>query len=993
MTKNLQRLLGLCVPAALALGLSASAAAQTAEDLEVAFSWPVGNEERAAYSDSVEMSKFVSSTSMSYGTDLKSSVITGATYDNKFKTSGNSDMAAWQPTTSKPGNSVDDMVEFSLKVKKGITFTPTSVTYDAVKNGTDGATYSWSYTVDGVESGITDVAAENVKRDNQNDVALNHVESISASGCQTFTFRIYMSQCANNKKISIGNVKINGKLTGELVPRSFVDFNVDFRSNPYAVMTPASGELPTGVSIEGGAFHDAQHGYNGTPKVVVPVDGPVKFTIGTCQYDGSATVTNSKGETIATLDTKTAGCDSNTSTDKNVTWTYNSEDADVLTFALGGYCPYFQAAACDLLPDFKVTYYNADGALLGTETVQGGSELKYAYTVADVTVAAGSAFRGWFNSDKASASKVSEGTSVQANLNLYAKVTAVETVSQTARFVYNIAASNFYPEDHECITFNGGSWHDAQHGWLFKSDNSISVPVAGKAIVSLVNCQYSDDNVATVTDAAGNEVATFNTKAETDGAETSFRYDGGATTLTITFAAQAYIANVSVFNVVDFVDYDEASGYYVIPANDVNSFLMALTDANGKGNVRIFLPDGTYDLGETVLTPISGNNISIIGQSMDKTIIRNAPLVENEGIGTTATFFITGKNTYFQDLTIQNALDYYKSGSAGRAVCIQDKGTNTICKNVKLLSYQDTYYSNNNSGKYYWEDCEIHGTVDYICGGGDAYFNRCLLVNETRTEGSKAGEDVIAAPYTDGSEWGYVFNQCTVENLAASFSFARAWGGTPRCAFLNTILKQPEEILNNEKVKRFTLAGMNVPADKFVEFNSVDANGAVVSPASNVLTFTKGDASNKMETILTADEAAVYALSNVFADWDAAAIAAQKGVKVEQEGSKLSWSGDADIYAIFKDGEFVAFTSANDYETDGSDAKYTVRAANARGGLGVAAAAGESTSIDEVEASELVSTSFFSLAGARLAAPVRGVNIVVKSFANGAKKAYRVVVK
>lgn len=989
MTKNLQRLLGLCVPAALALGLSASAAAQTAENLAATFSWPTGNEDKAVYSDSATISKFVSSTSLASGTDLKASVVTGATYDNKFGTTGNSDMAAWQPTTSKPGNSTDDMVEFSLKVKKGISFTPTTVSYDAVKNGTDGATYSWSYTLDGVESDITDVAADSVKRDNKNEVALNHVETISGCACQTFTFRVYMSQCANKKKISIGNVKINGTLSGELVSRSFVDFNVDFRSDPYTVKTPASGELPTGVSIEGGAFHDTQHGYNGTPKVVVPVDGPVKFTIGTCQYGSSATVTNSKGETIATLDTKTAGCDSNTSTEKNVTWTYNSEEADVFTFALDGYCPYFQAAACDLLPDFKVTYYNADGALLGTKTVQGGSELKYAYTVADVTVADGCAFRGWFNSDKASASKVAEGTSVQANLNLYAKVTAVETVSQTARFVYNIAASNFYPEDHECITFNGGSWHDAQHGWLFKSGNSISVPVAGKAIISLVNCKYSDDAVATVTDAAGNEVATFNTKAETDGAETSFRYDGDATTLTITFAAQAYIANVSVFNVVDFVEYDEASGYYVIPANDVNSFLMALTDANGKGNVRIFLPDGTYDLGETVLTPISGNNISIIGQSMDKTIIRNAPLVENEGIGTTATFFITGKNTYFQDLTIQNALDYYKSGSAGRAVCIQDKGTNTICKNVKLLSYQDTYYSNNNSGKFYWEDCEIHGTVDYICGGGDAYFNRCLLVNETRTAGSKAGEDVIAAPYTDGSEWGYVFNNCTVENLAASFSFARAWGGKPRCAFLNTVINQPAEV----KATRYQTGGMNVPADKFVEFNSVDANGAVVSPASNVLTFTKGDASNTMETILTADEAAAYALSKVFADWDAAAIAAQKGVKVEQEGSKLSWSGDADTYAIFKDGEFVAFTSANDYETDGSDAKYTVRAANARGGLGAAAAAGESTSIDEVEASELVSTSFFSLAGARLAAPVRGVNIVVKSFANGAKKAYRVVVK
>ena len=65
-----------------------------------------------------------------------------------------------------------------------------------------------------------------------------------------------------------------------------------------------------------------------------------------------------------------------------------------------------------------------------------------------------------------------------------------------------------------------------------------------------------------------------------------------------------------------------------------------------------------------------------------------------------------------------------------------------------MLSYQDTYYSNepNGKGQFYFEDSEIHGTVDYVCGGGDVYFNRVLFVNESRKEGEKSGEDVIAAP-------------------------------------------------------------------------------------------------------------------------------------------------------------------------------------------------------------------------------------------------------
>jgi pectin methylesterase-like acyl-CoA thioesterase len=69
----------------------------------------------------------------------------------------------------------------------------------------------------------------------------------------------------------------------------------------------------------------------------------------------------------------------------------------------------------------------------------------------------------------------------------------------------------------------------------------------------------------------------------------------------------------------------------------------------------------------------------------------NAPKVEDEGIGKTATLLNRGWNTYEQDLTLKNDLDYYHSGPAGRAVCWQDKGNRVIFKRVRMLSYQDTY--------------------------------------------------------------------------------------------------------------------------------------------------------------------------------------------------------------------------------------------------------------------------------------------------------------
>lgn len=380
-----------------------------------------------------------------------------------------------------------------------------------------------------------------------------------------------------------------------------------------------------------------------------------------------------------------------------------------------------------------------------------------------------------------------------------------------------------------------------------------------------------------------------------------------------------------------------AQNYFVVKAGSASSFLAALKQANASkasGRKYIFLPNGTYDLGTTCLTAITGNNISIIGQSMDKTIIRNAPDVKNEGIGTTATLLNQGQNTYLQDLTLKNALNYYNAASAGRAVCMQDKGSNTICKNVRMLSYQDTYYSNNRSGKFYFEGCDIHGTVDFICGGGDAFFNKCTLTIEKRTASGK-GSCVIAAPYTE-STWGYVFNDCKIVNYAESYTLARAWGGKPRAAYINTTLTSPNSIA----ASRFTAQGMNVIADKFVEYRSVNSNGTVVSPSSNKVKFYKGTTSATKETILSSSQAKSYAIGNVFGSWKPYNDAAQLSVKtLTQNGNSIQWGkvSGASSYAIFKDGTLLTIVgSAVTSYTITAAGTYSVRASNPNGGFGTA---------------------------------------------------------
>ena len=83
----------------------------------------------------------------------------------------------------------------------------------------------------------------------------------------------------------------------ENVARTFVDFKIEFRDNPYTVLLPENGELPAGVKVEGTSYNGGQHGIFGG-KITVPVDGPVKFTIGACQYSGSPISIKKDGEKL-----------------------------------------------------------------------------------------------------------------------------------------------------------------------------------------------------------------------------------------------------------------------------------------------------------------------------------------------------------------------------------------------------------------------------------------------------------------------------------------------------------------------------------------------------------------------------------------------------------------------------------------------------------------------------------------------------------------------
>ncbi|MBR0309502.1 MAG: hypothetical protein IJQ97_01335 [Paludibacteraceae bacterium] len=719
----------------------------------------------------------------------------------------------------------------------------------------------------------------------------------------------------------------------EDVARTFVDFKIEFRDNPYTVVLPESGILPTGVTVEGTTYNGGQHGVQGGT-ITVPVDGPVEFTIGACQYSGSAINVKKNGANFTTIDNKAACGETAGHFDQHVTYIYTGEAA-TLTFELAGntYVPYFFAQATEITP-CEVTFKDQNGTILGKfPTYEGATLETIPYTEADLpAIGEGNAFRGWFYTSE---KKAQAGDMINGNTTIQAKVTPIEQATVGSVQTYDFASQIFYPEDHETVETTGGAFHDGTHGWYFAADGSIKVQVAGKAVIVAELCTYSENGTVTISDANGWSVTQQVVKQETaDGTQMTAQYAGEAGWVTISWDAKQYVHKVVVYNVEGFVEKDEATGYIMIPSGDAASLILALVQA--QDGDKIFLPNGTYDLGETVLTTISKNNITVIGESMEQTRIKNAPDAKTESIDKTTTLRIARNvsGTYLQDLTIQNDLDYYKNDN-GRAVALWDQGTKTVCKNVRLLSYQDTYYSNLPGAVRYMEDCEIHGTVDFICGDGSVYFKNNLLYAERRNKAGN-GSDALTAHNGTATDRGYVFEGCTLKSECAIVSFGRAWNNTPSVAFLNTLVDYSEgefSFTDGSKIERWTKELMNANAwPRFGEYNTHMSDGTVLTPANNKVTFVdpkSGNATQDIETVLTAEQAATYTMEYTLGEWAASA----KADATQAVADAKAIDADA-TYLIEDEGAFVAIVKGSALTEDYLG--MTIRQANTRGGFGKA---------------------------------------------------------
>lgn len=467
---------------------------------------------------------------------------------------------------------------------------------------------------------------------------------------------------------------------------------------------------------------------------------------------------------------------------------------------------------------------------------------------------------------------------------------------------------------------------------------------------------------------------------------------------------------------------------FIVPTD--GSFTDALAAAAKRADTskrfRIFIKQGDYKIPanpNSMVTGIDGKqypsattymntpNVSIIGESNENTSITNtvpavecdngfgmANVLEGIGHGDVLSLESGATNTYFQDIKMYSSMGDGK----GRDIVLNDKSNKTICKNVNLWAYQDTYVSNNQRGRFYFEGGILRGNTDYLCGKGDVYYNNVDLL--------MCGTGYLAVP-SQPTKYGYIFKDCTIKDgstagINGKYKLGRPWGkGTPIALFIDTKM----EVIP-------TAAGWDEMSGgypkRFAEYNSTTATGTAVDLSGRKQVYDAYDAKDgdtytnrRNETaenpVLTAEEAAFYTLETVMGgddDWDPTAATEQASAptNVKIAGNNLTWDNStyALLWAVCKDGKVVDFTVEPTYNVDDASATWSVRAANEMGGLGEATVASTSTGIESIAtSSDVLSTKIYSADGVQVSKLQRGINIVVKTMTDGSKKTSKVVLK
>jgi len=265
--------------------------------------------------------------------------------------------------------------------------------------------------------------------------------------------------------------------------------------------------------------------------------------------------------------------------------------------------------------------------------------------------------------------------------------------------------------------------------------------------------------------------------------------------------------------------------------------------------------------------------VSIIGEDRDQTIITNCcplPTWDNgfgqanplEGIGNGDVLILEKEahDCYFQDITIKSGM----MDKTGRNIALHDRSTHTICNNVCLWGYQDTYVSNNQHGVFYFKGGIIRGRTDYICGKGDVLFDH-VTFQQCATGG------YICAPSVP-LEYGYVMYHCYIkcETPDVTYYMGRPWGpNTPTALWLHTTVDKETITQDKRGYNGWADMGSKGWPARFAEYDTRLSDGTVLNLEGRRNSYTDKDGNlHPNNPILTKEEAEAITPEKVLHQWD-----------------------------------------------------------------------------------------------------------------------------
>lgn len=141
-------------------------------------------------------------------------------------------------------------------------------------------------------------------------------------------------------------------------------------------------------------------------------------------------------------------------------------------------------------------------------------------------------------------------------------------------------------------------------------------------------------------------------------------------------------------------------------------------------------------------------------------------LIESTGTGFSASN-ITFQNDY-------NVVDHTGEGEQTPAVAFNSKADKVELQNCSFIGRQDTLYVQGAGNRVFLTGCYVEGTVDFVFGDADAYFEGCQL-HMAAFPGRTSG--YYTAANTKAGYVGLVFSNCTLtaDSSLTDVSLGRPW--------------------------------------------------------------------------------------------------------------------------------------------------------------------------------------------------------------------------